>query len=358
MYRNWVPYFFYPPDAGDGGGAAGADSGQPADRGADDVSTDDSGDLPDDGAGDGDADPDAPGGGSRVDDFGGDDDEDDDGDDEDLATATPEDRAKRYRTRARRAQRQARSMRPIAERFRGPDGKFLPPQDVDRMVGRARDMEELEQFFSEHSDIVQTILERKRGGRSAASARAEDAFIDPFADEASLPWDTTQPGGKALVEHLRRQARENHELRQTLKGIEQRFTQVDQRETQRTVAQHEERWKSLTLNAVKQVPEASRTTFANAVHRAFKLLEARGQLGRVDPRKVVMDELRPFIRAARGEKRRTTADAQRRAENNNNRPAPTRARTAPADPHATNSVGTIRDGKKSFFARLGMGTPR
>lgn len=362
MFRNWVPYFFERPDAAGSGGGGGDDrGGQDANRGADKhESTDD--DQPGDGSDRGDDgndsvdDEDEPGGGSRVDD-----DVDDDSDDEDLATATPEDRAKRYRTRARRAQRQVRALRPIADRFRDTaTGRFLDARQLDQMVGRARDMEEFETLLDEHPDLVQEILKRKKGGRAAAAEPADEAFVDPFADESQLPWDMTQPGAKALVDHLRRQARENHDLRQSLKKIEGGITQLGQRESQRTVAQHETAWRNETRRVLDQVPEYSRQTFVNAVHRAFELAKTRGTLGRLKAADIIGRELAPFAKHAKQQRRTAAAGAQHRAENNNNRPGPSRGRTAPVDANTRNEqqTGTIKDGRKSFFARLGMSTPR
>jgi hypothetical protein len=267
---------------------------------------------------------------------------------------------KRLRTRLRRTQRQFGAVRPIADRFRDDNGRFLPPQEIDRVIGRAQDMAELEQFFEQHPDIIQTIAERRRrGGQPAAAAAADEQFQDPFADpKFKAEWDESTPSGRQFLELFRDRAREAWQLRRDLKAVQQTLTQLTQRDTTRTVAGIETTWKTATLAAAAQVPEVSRRTFVNAVYRAFELAKTRGQLGKVNVQRLIQSELEPYVRANRGRQRQTVAGQQQRAERNTTIPRPGRGQTTAAQATETNRVGTIRDGRKSFFERIGMSSPR
>lgn len=331
-------------------GAAGGDEGTPAggDAGSE-ISEDATRDGLDDGGSDADGSRRAAGGG---------DDPDDDDPDADLPEDIRND-PKRLRTHLRRTQRQFGRVRPIAERFRDPaTGQYMQPQQIDRVLGRAQDMEELETFFNDHPDVVQLIMEKRRGGRGAAAA--EDAFVDPFANPADLPWDTETPEGKKFLELFRDGAKSNHELRTQIKRLEKQLGQVDQRDTARTIGGIEANWKTQTLEAAKKVPQEYRETFVNSVWRSFELAKTRRQLGKVRVDQVLERELKPYVRASRGAQRTNVAGAQQRAEHNTTIPRPgARGSTSAAGPADSNKgVGTIRDGKKSFFARLGMAPTR
>lgn len=284
----------------------------------------------------------------------GDDDEDEDAD---LAPEIRDD-PKRLRTRLRRTQRHYGAVRPIAERFRGPDGKYMSPQDIDRLIARARDMEELEPFLSQNPDITQTILQRRQTGGRNTTAADDEAFQDPFADPSRIAWDTENPSGKQFVDLFREGAKERHELRQQIKRLERQLGQVNERDTTRTVAGIEQTWKGHTLEAAKRLPDdATRTTFVNSVWRAFELARVRGQLGRIKPHELIQRELAPYLRAQKGKQRQDVAGRQQRAEHNTTIPRPGRGQPSAAGPKDTNRVGTIRDGRKSFFERIGMSAP-
>lgn len=350
MFRHWTPFFFAPGDAA-GSGGAGADTtgaaGAGGDAGSDDHSDGNGG--PDDageaGAGDDAGDDDQARGAAGT---------DDDDDDED-AGLSPEvrDDPKRLRTHRRRLQRQLSAVRPIAERFRGPDGKFLDARQVDTIVSRARDMEEFEQLFEQHPDLLQEIIARKRGGAKGKPAAAAAAAGDEF-DESALPFETESKQGKFFAN----MARQLHDSQRLTRQLSEQLTQFQRTDTTRTVAQIETTWKTATLKAAEQVPEVSRRTFVNAVHRAFELAKVRGQLGRANVQRILEQELEPYVRANRGKARQDAAGAQRRAEHSTTVPRPgNRGQTTAASPSATNKVGTIRDGRKSFFERQGMTPP-
>lgn len=342
-------------DAGGGGGEGeGGDGGgdlNPADGG--DAGA--GGGDPDPGD-DGDPDPDRQAAGD------GDPDPDDDDDDDGLPEEARNDPAK-LRTHLRRVQRRNRAARPIVERFRARDGSghFLPVQEIDRILGRAEDMRELEDFFAENADILTTIMERKQGKGRAAAASADDdeVFQDPFADPDKVPWDTTTESGRALVELFRGTAKENFELKKSLRRVERQVGDVSQRDESRTLGQVESTWKTATLAAAKQVPEFARPTFVRAVQRAFEIAKRDKTLTKVNAARIIQEELAPFVRHAKGQQRKTAAGQQQRAEGNQKLPrAGGQGRTTPVGASDSDkSKGTVRDGRKSFFARLGMSTP-
>jgi hypothetical protein len=350
MFRRYLltPCLAPPDGVGGGGAAATADSGgAPAGGGAAEP-TDDGGDLDDGGADDGpldagaDGDPDA--------------DEDLRELEEDLAQLPPEAQQKRIRTRYRRASRQLRTVRPIAEMFRDPSGRFLPADEVQRIVHDARDMREVNAFLTEHPDLMQQMLERRRGG-GGRKPEAPTAFQDPFADEAALPLDMTNEASRFVVQHLRDARRENFELRQMLEDIRRGVGGMQQTEAERRLADTETTWRTSTLEAAQRagLDERSRQLFVNAVWKSFELAKARNILGRVDLKQVITRELKPYA----GQRRRQVADTQTRAQHATTVPRPAgRGQTAAASAQDTNkSAGTLKDARKSFFERIGMRTP-
>lgn len=335
--------------AGDGGG--GGDDG--AGDGGGDAGEQGDGDAGDDGA-----DPQAD---RRA---AGDDDDADLTDEERereelLNTLTPEERAKRARTWNRRTSRQLRAIAPIAERFRGKDGRYLTVDEIDRIRNKAADQEEIEAFYAEHPDLLQEMLKRKNGARTEPAAAA--AFVDPFANEADLPFDTTSPEGKWFVEQHRRQARENFELKQTLTRLEQALGGVHERDTQRSLAQAENTWKTETLAAAKTAGLAGDDLqdFVNGVYANFRLARAEKRLDKVDRKQIIERALRPFKRNRTAGTRQAAAGAHQRAAHNTGVPRPgNRGAAGPANPQDTNRpAGTIKDARKGFFARVGMSAP-
>lgn len=330
------------PDSGAGGEEGAPAGGDAGTEGSEDATRDGG----DDGGREADGDRRAAGGG----------DDDDDDVDADLPAEIRDD-PKRLRTHLRRTQRQFGKVRPIAERFRDPStGQYMQPQQIDRMLGRSQDMEELETFFADNPDIVQAIVERRQGGARRPGAADPDAWVDPFAKEDDLPWDTTTPEGKKFLELFRDGNKTQHELRTQIKRLEGQLGQVNQRDTTRTLAGIESTWKTSTLAAANKVPAEYRENFVTSVWRAFELAKTKRQLGKVRVDQIIERELKPYVRATRGAQRSTAAGAQRTAEHNTTIPRPgARGTTSAADPNASNKgVGTIRDGRKSFFSRLGM----
>lgn len=265
------------------------------------------------------------------------------------------DNPKLLRTRHRRLQRQFSQAKPIVERFRDANGQLMSADQVDRVLQRAREMEEFDGFLDENPDVVTTILERRKaGGRAPA---AEDVYQDPFANAEALPFDTATETGRFLQATFSRIGRENHELRQQIRQVLAGVGDLRTSDQARTVAQHEQVWRSAVLEGIKELPEESRGIFANSIYRAFQLAKGNGTLARVNVAQLVERELAPFRRAGRARTRTDAAAAQRRATGAQSTPQPQRGRTAPVDPNATTKVGTIRDGKRSFFTRLGMSAP-
>lgn len=342
------------PDAGAGGAGAGdGDAGGEGDGDA-------GGDGGDGGAGDeGEGDSYRQhAGGDGEDDF------EDDDPDEAIDTALPEEikthpRFKQLRTRNRRYQRQMSALRPIVEHFRSRNSR-LSAEEISRVLNRAQDMEELEPLFAQHPDLVQSILERKAGRGRTAAADADDAFVDPYADESKLPFDTSNDTGRALLALFRENAKTVHELKVANRRLERQVGTVAERDTHRTIADHERGWKSATLAAVQGLPDAEQRAVVAIVQTKFDLAKERRQLGRINPRQVIDEALAPFKRAARGRQRQSVAGQQQRAERNTTLPRThSQGRTAAASPSDSNNKnnGTIKDGRKSFFLRIGQSAP-
>lgn len=332
-----------PPDGAAGGGDVGGAAGDHGDAG----DAGDGGDAGDD---------------AGRDDAGGDHgrhaaaDDDADPEDDGLAPEVAND-PKRLRTRLRRLQRQMRPFRDVEGQLRDQSGRLLTPQEINRRFSLAQDQEELNAFFAEHPDTLEQILERKRGGGRRAAAVEE--FTDPFADPSKLPFDVTDEAGKFFVEQFRAQAKENFDLKQMLKRIEQGLGGVQQQTQQERLTRTEQAWKENTLTAAKTAGLSADDTvdFVNNVYRDFRLAGAEKKLDKADLRAVIARNLRPFARHAAGRSRGQAAQQQRTAQRNGERPQPQRQGAPTTAQATTNNRETIRDGRKSFFARAGQAPP-
>lgn len=350
-FSTWSPLtpFLAPPDGAGGGGApaAGGSDAAAGDGGADDHTSVGDGGPDDDGAGD----PGDRGDGDRgqADDH----DDDPDNDDREFDALPPDQQAKTARTRLRRYQRQFKTLRPIADMFRGPDGRLMPTQDVQRRLAAAADWEEMNEFLQQHPDIVGQILERKnRGGRGPAEPQRKE-FEDPFADESKLPFDTTTDAGKFIVNHLRNHAKENFELRQLVDELRNGVTDVRRRDSQRSLQQTEGEWKNRTLEAARAagLDKADLQLFVESVWNVFERGKLTRSLNRLNLQDVIAKKLAPF----KARRRSNVAGQQQRAEHGRTVPPPAgRGRTTAATPNDKNNVGTIKDARKSLFTRLGM----
>lgn len=345
------------PDAGAGGGAGdnvdagggddGAAGGDDGDAGADDDAGGDAGDDDTRRAGSGD------------DDF---DDDDDQADDAIDATLPDEvknhPRYKQLRTWNRRNQRRLSALRPIVEHFRSRNSR-LSSTEISRLLNRAQDMEELDPLLAQHPDLVQTILERKAGKGRPAAADADEAFVDPFADETKVPFDTSTESGRVLLTLFRENAKTAHDQKQAIRRLERQLGTVAERDTTRTIGEVEGRWKTATISAIKDLPREAQEAIVLAVQSQFDLAKERRQLGRIDPRQIIERAVAPFKRALKGQQRRTVAGQQQRAADNTKLPrSQGQGRTAAASPNDANKgAGTIKDGRKAFFARIGQSAP-
>lgn len=266
---------------------------------------------------------------------------------------------KQLRTWNRRRQRQLSALRPIVDHFRDRNSR-LSPQEITRLISRAQDMEELEPLFGQHPDLVQTILERKAGKGRQAAADPDEAFVDPFADETKAPFDTTTESGRVLLALFRDNAKTSHDQKIALRRLERQLGTVAERDTTRTIGEVEGRWKTATLDAIKGLPDAEQRAVVAIVQTKFDLAKERRQLGSINPRQIIEQAIAPFKRAAKGQQRRTVAGQQQRAERNTTLPRANgsgRTAAASANDSNTKNSGTIKDARKSLFARLGMGAP-
>jgi DNA gyrase/topoisomerase IV subunit A len=339
--------------AGGGAPAAGSAGGPAAGAGSDTSAHDDNGN--DDGGDEG-GDDDL---GQDVDDDPGDDDEELREREELLAALPPEQREKRIKTWNRAVSRKLRKLAPIAEQFRGQNGRYLSADEVRRTVQDAQDWREMDQFLKDNPDVVTQILERRTGKGGGRRADAAPDYQDPFADEANLPLDMTNEASRFVVTHLRQMTKANHELKQEIAALKGTAGKLQQTEAQRQEAVVENRWKTSTVQAADRagLDERSKRAFINAVWKTFELSKARNVLTRVDLQQVIKRELQLIG----GGRRRAVADTARRAEHVTTIPRPAnRGNTGPAAPADTNKTGgTIKDARKSFFSRLGQAaTPR
>jgi hypothetical protein len=320
-------------DPGAGGDPAHADPGE---GGAD---PNDAGGDPDDGEGRAAA-------AGDEDDPEGDSDEDDDRD----LDALPE---QNIRTRYRRSRRTWRKVEPLVTRLRTDDGRYITPRDLDDTFQAARDMREIEQLLEGNPDLMSAILDARAGRRPKAGAAAEAAAAEAF-NEAGVPFDTTDENGKFFLQL----ARDVHEMKRENTRLREQLGQVTQRDAHRTVAQIETAWKGRTLNAVRDLPEEYKLAVVNVVQARFDVLKAQRQLHRVRPDDIIAKAIEPYRRYIKGRTRAAAAGAQARATNNQQRPGAVTRGTSAARSTDTNSQRkeTIRDARKSFFARVG-GTP-
>lgn len=330
-----------PPDAGAGGGDAGGDGDAGAGDGA---------------AGDGDAGGDAGDGDGAARQAAGD--EEEDPDDDGLAPEIAND-PKRLRTRLRRTQRQLKPFRDVEGALRDPaSGRLLTPQEITRRFSLADDQAELNAFFAEHPDMLEQILERKRGG-GRREAAAKPTFVDPFADPSKLPFDATDEAGRFFVDNMRAQAKENFELRELLNEIREGQQGLQQGVQRERLSRVEETWKTNTLGAAKAAGLDAEDTkdFVNNVYRDFRLLGAEKKLDKADVNAVIARNIRPFSRHAAGRSRGAAATQQRMADGNSRRPQPQRQGAPTTAQAKTNSKETIKDGRRTFFERAGQRPP-
>jgi hypothetical protein len=342
----------YPPDAnagaGGGGRAAAGDAG--ADAGADGgrVQDDLGNDSPDDadgGAGDHDDDPDLEGLSDDYREM-----------ERSLDGLDPDKRYANAKTRLRRYARSLNRSQPILEQLRDAQGQPLNLQQVQRMRELARDMEELEQFFQTDTEALQYVLARKNKGGAGAGGRetADEQFVDPYADESKVWFDTTTEAGQKFLAQLRTDAKDKWELRQEIKRLRGGFEGIARTEGTRQDREVEGNWKTAALAAAKQAGLTGdlMTGFVNAVYADFRIAKAEKRLGRVSPQQVVERHLGFYRRLGGGQRRAAAADTSRRVANNGARPGPQRRGSPTTATDTGKTPGTIKDARKSFFERI------
>jgi hypothetical protein len=346
----------YPPETGAGAGGerahgAGSTAGA-VDRG----DAGDQGDQGDDDGGDqGDA-------GDQGD--GGDDDRELEGLSDDyremersLDGLDPDKRYANAKTRLRRYARSLNRSQPILEQLRDAQGQPLNLTQVQRMRALAADMEELEQFFQTDPEALQYVIGRKnKGGGAAGGGRetADEAFVDPYADESKVWFDTTTDAGQKFLAQLRTDAKDKWELRQEIKRLRGGFEGIARTEGTRQDREIEGNWKTAALAAAKQAGLSGdlMTGFVNAVYADYRIAKAEKRLGRVSPQQVVERHLGFYRRLGGGQRRAAAADTSRRVANNGARPGPQRRGSPTTATDTGKTPGTIKDARKSFFERI------
>lgn len=270
------------------------------------------------------------------------DDRDDLPDDDDLVEHLPE---PQLRTRLRRTQRFAQKVRPLADRLRGPDGKFLTPEQVDRVLSNARYFEEVDGILQRDPEAVRALQAAR--ARLEAGATEPEPADEPF-NEADWPYETESAQGKRLLQ----MAKDQHEDRQRMRRLERQLAGVDRRDQLRTVEQAESQWKTAALTAAKEVDAEYRPMFVRAVRAEFELLKAQNMLTKASAQSVIDRHLAP-IRARNKGKTRETVDRQSAmAAANGKLPAvPRPGAMRPAAGGGEPKRETLKDASKSFLAR-------
>jgi hypothetical protein len=267
---------------------------------------------------------------------------DDDDDDADLPEEIRND-PKRLRTHLRRTQRQFGAVRPIADRFRDPDtGQYMPPQEIDRVLGRAQDMEELERS----SRSTRTSSRRSSSGAAAEDNRPlprppTSVRQDPFANPTILPWDTNRrPRVKKFLELFRDRAREARAA-DGIKRLEGRSARSTSATRPARSPASRRRGKPPRSRPRRRCPRC-RAHVCQRVWRAFELAKTRGQLGKVNVQQV-LDSRTEALSA--GQSRPPATDRRRRAaraEHNTTIPRPGPRADERGTIRRLERVGTIR----------------
>lgn len=278
--------------------------------------------------------------------------------DELIDRLEPEERVKRLRTWARRGSRNWKKAAPYLEVFRGRGGALPTPDEIRRQLADAQDMAELNAFFAEHPDVLQTVLERKNGKGKGKKAEEDDApFQDPFADVSKLPFDATDDAGRFFVDQFRGLAKTNHELRQELRRLNGQVTGVAQSTQNDRLAADEVQWKDQTLSAAKSSNLDDRETrqFVANVYADFRLARLEGR--KVNPRDVIRRHLAFFAPLAASRTRRAAGDTGRRVQTTRDVRPPHRQGAAATAQTKDGKRETLKDARDSFFTRAGRTVP-
>jgi hypothetical protein len=287
-----------------------------------------------------------------------------DGDDDDLGALAPDELdalpERNLKTRVRRLSKHLSKARPIADRFRGPNGRFLPAEEIDGIISDSRQFRNIDSVFRGSKRALDVFLEEQarleRGGASPADAAAEAADDAPekMFDPATWEYETDTPAGKKLAKLAQAFDEERARNRRLEKQLGQ-FGQQRQAETETAV---EERFKTSTLSAATKLPANLRQGFVDLVYERFLNLKSSGQLGKAKAEEVIQRSLKSFgvTGSAPASAARTPATTRASAMAADNRGLPRVPRpgvVSPADrASAPKTRETLADSRKNFYGRL------
>lgn len=207
------------------------------------------------------------------------------------------------RTRLRRQQRfLSKHGRPLLERLVDPaTGRHMSPQRLDQVLASSREFETIDRVLRASPAAVEFLMkeEARLAGRAPANgeARHDDAPAD--FDAANWPFEVDSAEGKALLQL----AKDNHELKATVRELRGGVTGVKSTLETQQLAGIEQQWKQAAFTAANDVDPVYRAMFVRSVGREFQKLKASGQLTRANAREVIDTELREVRAATKGKKR-------------------------------------------------------
>lgn len=229
----------------------------------------------------------------------------------------------------------------------------MSPEDIDRILSNHREFETLDRVLKASPRAVQMLIEEQQRierGESGDAAAAGGGADEPVAfDEASWPFETETPQGKALLQL----ARQNHELSSKYRTLEQQVTGVRTGFERQTVAQIEGQWKQVAFQAANELDQVYRPMFIRNIRREFSRLQAAGQLTRANAKDVIDAELREVRQAKKSAQRSTVTSQSATAAGNRNLPrAPRPGTVVPATgKETTGKRETIKDARSSFLSK-------
>lgn len=270
-------------------------------------------------------------------------------DDDDVAQTLPE---ATLRTRHRRTQRALAKIRPLADRLRDSSGKFLTPQEVDRILASDRDFRDIDSVLSRSPEAVQFLMRERQ--RLQALDRGErppgdpDPADQPFNDE-DWEFETDTPQGKRLLAMAKSQhelQRENRAIKQQLQGVQTGFTREAQSRAEQT-------WKTATLTAAREIEDpTARRWFITNISNTFTALAQSNRLGTVNVETLIAQELKDVRAAKTGKTRAALTRQSATVAGNAQLPkTPRPGTTHPAQGSDKGKRETLSDASKSFLSR-------
>jgi hypothetical protein len=255
---------------------------------------------------------------------------DDEDDDQAGQTRTAEDRIKALNAKNRKLRKRLLKSKGTLERLGG--------VDLDDLITRARQYDAL-QANAARNPRLRALLSGgdDEDADDRAPARrpgARNHDDDPPFDEAKLPFDPNENEANRYFAGL---ARDNHELKRTVRQLTARFEQFARQDSARSEATQREQWGSVVTAAAKQIShDGQRKIFRDAVVGAFNNPKIRE---RYTPQQIVSYYLKELGVQPQQAARANAAARQRVAEKN---------RTLPRHPAQGGSPAPARNPKETL----------